>query len=69
MSGPKFQVFAEGYWKTRSVVNGDSTELDFAPMPMANCTKLATAKRMTRKLPVVAVVITEGKVVHEHFPA
>lgn len=69
MSGPKFQVFAEGYWKTRSVMNGNPGELDFAPKPMANCTKLATAKRMTRKLPVVAVVISEGKVVYEHFPA
>jgi hypothetical protein len=68
MTSPKFQLFAEGYWKTRSVVNGESVLLDFVPIPMASCTKLATAKRLARKLPVVAVVFVDGKVVHEHFP-
>lgn len=68
MQGPKFKVFAEGYWKTRSVVNRESVSLDFVPVPMASCTKLATAKRLTRKLQVVAVVFADGKLVHEHVP-
>lgn len=61
MTTEKFGVYVQGYWLM--------SKGQWVPEPTAKCTKLATAKRIVRKLPVVAVIMNQGKVIHEHFPA